>query len=234
MPWIPNFIPTPKQNITAPAPLKVASLFENNSKSWNLTRLFELFDVNSVVAIQKIVVPVILIVDKLIWLLDSKGNFSVKAAFKSSQPHLNADPEANWKALWKLKLHDRFKVLVWRIASGVLPTKLNFAQKVGFGDTRCPFCLDEEESLEHLFFKCHISKAIWFGSMWALRSDLISLSTCKDFIKFVCEPPISTPTTLGVNILNASTSIQFALTLDYIWNLRNKVTLTTKLISFLL
>ena len=106
MPWIPNFIPTPKQNITAPAPLKVASLFENNSRSWNLTRLFELFDVNTAIAIQKIVVPAIPTVDKLIWVLDSKGNFSVKAALKSSQPHLNANPEANWKALWKLKLHD--------------------------------------------------------------------------------------------------------------------------------
>ena len=178
-------------------------------------------------------VPAIPTVDKLIWLLDSKGNFSVKAALKSSQPHLNANPEANWKALWKLKLHDRFKILIWRTASGVLPTKLNFAQKVGFGDTHCPFCLDEEESLEYLFFKCHISRAIWFGSMWALRSDLISLSTCKDFIKFVCEPPISTPATMGVNILNASTSIQFALTLDCIWNLRNKVSYSDHKINIL-
>lgn len=132
-----------------------------------------------------------------------------------------------------MKLHDRFKILVWRIASGVLPTKLNFAQKVGLQDTHCPFCLDEEESLEHLFFKCHISRAIWFGSMWALRSDLISLSTCKDFIKFVCEPPISTPATMGVNILNASTSIQFALTLDCIWNLRNKVSYSDHKINIL-
>jgi ribonuclease HI len=233
VPWIPSFIPVPKQSISAPAPLKVASLFENNSRSWNLTRLLELFDVNTAVAIQKIVVPAIPTVDKLIWVLDSKGNFSVKAALKSSQPHLNADPEANWKALWKLKLHDRFKILVWRIASGVLPTKLNFAQKVGFGDTHCPFCLDVEESLEHLFFKCHISRAIWFGSVWALRSDLISLSTCKDFIKFVCEPPISTPASMVVNILNTSTSIQFALTLDCIWNLRNKVSYSDHKINIL-
>jgi hypothetical protein len=69
--------------------------------------------------------------------------------------------------------------------------------------------------------------------MWALKSDLISLSTCKDFIKFVCEPPISTPASMGVNILNTFTSIQFALTLDCIWNLRNKVSYSDHKINIL-
>ena len=69
--------------------------------------------------------------------------------------------------------------------------------------------------------------------MWALTSDLISLSTCKDFIKFVCEPPISTPASMGENFLNASTFIQFALTLDCIWNLRNKVSYSDHKINIL-
>ncbi|KAK9986858.1 hypothetical protein SO802_031809 [Lithocarpus litseifolius] len=63
--------------------------------------------------------------DKLIWLPDSKGMFSVKSihelAFRSS---ISNNPQNNhWKRLWNARLPERLKMLLWRIGVDVLPTK---------------------------------------------------------------------------------------------------------------
>ena len=95
--------------------------------------------------------------------------------------------------MWKLKMHDRLKVFIWRVASGILPTKINLLQNIGVGNSMCPLCLNAKESLDQLFFKCSISRAIWFGSYWAIRSDLLSLSTCQEVLRFICKHPPPPP-----------------------------------------
>ena len=156
-------------------------------------------------------------------MVDPKVKFSVKSAFKLFQSPVVTDAVVNWSALWKLKIHDRLKMFIWRIASGILPTKQNLVQRLGFRDYKCPLCQTEDESLKHLFFKCSLSRAIWFGACEAIRSNLISPSTCQDFIKFICDPPLPTSTPLKGNMSSINTSIMFTLTLDCIWSVRNKV-----------
>ena len=203
--------------------MSVATLIDVTTNSWNLTLLSELFDANSVEAILKIILPASPKEDKLIWVVGLKGKFSVKSAFKLFQSPVVTDAVVNWSALWKLKIHDRLKMFIWRIASGILPTKQNLVQRLGFGDSKCPLCQTEDESLEHLFFKCSLSRAIWFGACGAIWSDLISPSTCQDFIKFICDLPLPTFTPLRGNMSSINASIMFALTLDCIWSVRNKV-----------
>ena len=140
-----------------------------------------------------------------------------------SQSQPEEAPDTNWKALWKLKLHDRSKFLIWRIATGILPTKANLAARLGYGDIQCCLCQEESETLDHLFFSCPTARAIWFGSSWALRSDLLTFNSYQDIAKFICEPPIAANTSPSDKELCVQTSIQFALTLDCIWNLRNQV-----------
>jgi hypothetical protein len=106
VPWLPNFSPNPKNQSIVTAPLKVAELFDPSSKGWSETKLGDLFDVVSIVAIKRICIPVYPKKDKLIWILDLKGKFSVKSAFKTSQPQTNGNVEDNWKGLWKLKIHE--------------------------------------------------------------------------------------------------------------------------------
>uniref|UniRef100_A0A2N9HMH7 Reverse transcriptase zinc-binding domain-containing protein n=1 Tax=Fagus sylvatica TaxID=28930 RepID=A0A2N9HMH7_FAGSY len=202
--------------------MSVATLIDVTTNSWNLTLLSELFDANSVEAILKIILPASPKEDRLIRVVDSKGKFLVKSAFKLSQSPVVTDAMVDWSALWKLKIHDHLKMLIWRIASGILPTKQNLVQRLGFGDSKCPLCQTEDESLEHLFFKCSLSRAIWFGACEAIQSDLISPSTCQDFIKFICDLPLPTSTPLRGNMSSINASIMFALTLDCIWSVRNK------------
>ena len=84
VPWLPQFIPKPKNQSTAIVPMKVADLIDQSSKCWSESKLNELFDDASISAIKQISIPTIPKIDKLVWILDSKGNFSVKSAIKTN------------------------------------------------------------------------------------------------------------------------------------------------------
>ena len=187
------------------------------------TKLRELFDDESIVAIKRIIIPTFPKQDKLVWILDSNRKFFVRSAFKSTQTQPPSDPNANWKSffLWKSKLQERHKMLIWRIASEILPTRTVAAHKLGLGDTSCPLCLDCKESIVHLFLKCLVSRAIWFGLRWAIHSSQFMVTNNKDIIKMVCDPPIIVEPYSSSNCLKDHTTIQFSNTLDFIWNLRN-------------
>ncbi len=83
-----GYKPTQKDESILTHPMSVASLINLESRSWNMERLEELFDTESVLAITKNVIPVIPQQDKIIWIKDTKGKFSVKSAFIANTEHL--------------------------------------------------------------------------------------------------------------------------------------------------
>ena len=112
-------------------------------------------------------------------------------------------------------------MFIWHLGSGVLPTNLNFFLRVGHGNPKCPLCLFEDESIEHLFFKCNFARAVWFGLSWALRPDLINMASCSDIVEVVVNPPLRPGENSSKN-LKRRLSFHFALTLEHIWTCRNK------------
>ena len=167
-------------------------------------------------AITKIPIPSTPSPDKLVWIHEPKGLFSVKSAYKCNQmehPHIFGSNI--WSKLWKLNLHERSKMFIWRLGSGVLPTNLNFFLRVGHGNPKFPLCLTEDESIEHLFFKCNFARSMWFGLNWALRPDLINVASCSDIVELVVNPPMR-PGENSCKSLKLRLSIHFALTLEHI------------------
>ncbi len=158
------------------------------------------------------------------WTLEPRAVFSVKSAANAViTPRLVSPAEPNWDGLWKLKLHERQKIFMWRLGSNILPTKLNLAIRLGHGDPMCPLCGIEEESYSHLFLHCQKVRPLWFGLSWGIRTDLILASTSADFVSLVVQPPLC-PNPVGDNsILRAQASIQIASTLESIWNFRNQM-----------
>ena len=112
IPWLPNFNPNPKNESIPIGPRVVTTLIDVTTNFWNLTMLSELFDANSIEAILKIMLPASPQEDRLIWVVDPKGKFSVKSAFKLSQSPIMAVPVVDWSTLWKLKIHDRLKMFI--------------------------------------------------------------------------------------------------------------------------
>uniref|UniRef100_A0A2N9I5P8 Reverse transcriptase domain-containing protein n=1 Tax=Fagus sylvatica TaxID=28930 RepID=A0A2N9I5P8_FAGSY len=151
VPWLPNFVPQPKEESTMVS-FVVSCLIDQNTRTWNNNILEQFFNEESVAAIKQIIIPFTPRPDRLVWISDSKGIFSVKSVFKTCQAPIDvANTGIQWNKLWKLPVHEKLKMMLWRIGSDILPTNKNFVQRVGHGDPMCPLCLVKEESIPTYF-----------------------------------------------------------------------------------
>uniref|UniRef100_A0A7N2M437 Reverse transcriptase zinc-binding domain-containing protein n=2 Tax=Quercus TaxID=3511 RepID=A0A7N2M437_QUELO len=154
--------------------------------------------------------------DRLIWALNSKGLFLVKSASRISvdQEPNPSQAEVPWKKLWKARLPERIKMLIWRIGNSSLPTSENLSCRLEYIDPNCTLCKNGWESCVPLFFECPIARALWLSSCWGLRVDTSMLQTNEDIIKLIIEPPTSTISAHDQWLI----TLNMALILDEIWS----------------
>jgi hypothetical protein len=165
IPSLPSFSPSPALNSSSLSNLVVSDLI-TPAASWNLPLLTSLFDSSSVCEIQKTQIHPSPTID--IWIPTANGVFSTKSAYKLIRslrpPRLSSpfDPK-QWSLLWKIKLNARLKLLLWKIAWDILPTKsrLNSIFPISAAASFCPLCKSEEDSLHHLFFRCCFARIAW-------------------------------------------------------------------------
>lgn len=119
-----GFKPKPRDDAVPLNPMAVESLINPTIREWNHDLLQQLFDKESIAGISRITIPVRPTYNKMIWVEDPKGLFLVKSAYQVNQtPLSNVNNGSIWKRLWKVEIHDRIKMLIWRIGSGAFPTK---------------------------------------------------------------------------------------------------------------
>ena len=230
VPWLPGFLPSPKAGFLNTNPFLVANLINWEINAWRIGLFEEMFDQVSVSAILRISLPLVPRADKLTWVADPKGVFTVKSAMVLLQRITwPAIPNPIWLKFWKCKMHERLKTLIWRIGCGALPTNLNFFSGMAKGDPCCPLCNADVESIAHLFFKCQAKKMFWFGTCWVIRVDLFLVNEDIDVVKLVVNPPIP-HSAQGMPKQNLEfASIQIALTLETIWRFRNQLVHQSKI-----
>lgn len=206
--------------------LKVVDLTLEEPRRWNSLLLHTLFSPHSVQEILKI--PLLRhnfsqVQDKIKWTHHYSGNYSVKSSYatlvNTSETFVS---DISWKKLWKLKIQDCLKLLIWKVARNILPTKSLFKTAINHNADQilCPLCETQVETLHHLFFNCYFARILWRQSSWP-----IDISKFNEF-----------PITVWINnILNPSRSLLIAkeeiqnfqlfasLAMDCIWFLRNKV-----------
>ena len=85
--------------------MKVSQLIHNELHCWKVELIRQMFDTPSAQAILAIPIPITSKADELVWVLDSKGVFSVKSAYIASNPQFNTPVSltVKWKKLWNLK-----------------------------------------------------------------------------------------------------------------------------------
>uniref|UniRef100_A0A2N9FKR8 Reverse transcriptase zinc-binding domain-containing protein n=1 Tax=Fagus sylvatica TaxID=28930 RepID=A0A2N9FKR8_FAGSY len=219
-PWIPglpNFKPVPKASLDIIPCLTVTQLMNEAKSHWNQNMLSSLFDQDTILAIQNIPRWRVNQQDRWIWLKTYTREFSVKSAFrKACQVDLGIEVNAVMKKIWQTQLHQRLKMLLWRIAAGVLPTSDSLIRFLPNLEISCPFCNVCDESLIHLLWECSITRAIWFG-LSGICSDHFQLACSVDLVKVIVFPCADLIDALDVD----SFILKGALILDLLWKARN-------------
>lgn len=141
--------------------------------------------------------PVVGRPDKWIWTLESSGSYSTKSMYRELTPPF--DPVTSplslisWKHLWRLKVHARLRLLLWKLAWNLLPTRARIAaaifQQVPDGAS-CFLCNEGVDSASHLFLSCPVSCIIWRESPWQVSLSLHVGGSVFDWISIILEPSV--------------------------------------------
>nr|GEV87829.1 RNA-directed DNA polymerase, eukaryota [Tanacetum cinerariifolium] len=103
------------------------------------------------------------------WSLPAPAGFSVASVRQLVDSRIL---EVNHNASrWNRCVPIKVNIFLWRLSLNKLPSRVNLDRKgIDIGSVLCPICLDDVESVNHLFFTCELAKALWdlLAKLWEL------------------------------------------------------------------
>ena len=99
--------------------LKVCDLF-TNSNTWDTKKLNNIFPPHITQMISNIYIPRIDIADRLIWIYNKNGTFTVKSTSSLFNTRNNNNISGDW--IWKLNIAPNIKNFIWKTILDILPT----------------------------------------------------------------------------------------------------------------
>lgn len=221
VPDLPNFKPVSKSHDNRNSCLVISQLLRQDKLGWDEEELNSLFDGLSAKAIQRLPVRPRELLDTWYWANTPNGKHSVKAVFWNRIEHIGRNWTSDSKAS---KIHDMFKMLLWRVAINILPTKDKIQSFKPDIDRTCPLCGVTDETPLHSFVQCQFAKAIWFSKNWSIRPDQWNLSSTAHLVDLIMTHTTPPPPELVV-IPQEKVALQVfgALAIDQIWRSRNAV-----------
>ncbi|KAJ9567283.1 hypothetical protein OSB04_003249 [Centaurea solstitialis] len=130
--------------------------------------------------------PVVDCDDKLIWLLEPQGGFSVKALrtiLGEKRSRLSAGSGRGQPTSWVKSIPSKINVFFWKAKLERLPCRV-LLDKYGFDldSILCPRCNQEVESVHHALFTCEKVKNLWLlvGRWWNL--DVSPIASLDDLL----------------------------------------------------
>ncbi|XP_075633488.1 uncharacterized protein LOC142605945 [Castanea sativa] len=199
--WLPT--PTTYKVISHPQDFNdfpmVISLIDEDSKCWKSNLVRELFLPFEAETILRIPLSFSLPDDKIIWVGNRRGEFSVKSAYHIAVDIVDTQAVGKcssgdvraplWRKLWHLNLPPKIKIFAWRACKNALPTIKNLQSRGVVVGKTCPLCSHDCEStsraLIHSEFaakdlKIFLSTA-WF--IWYNRNQIIHEATARPAIQ---------------------------------------------------
>nr|GEV08367.1 RNA-directed DNA polymerase, eukaryota [Tanacetum cinerariifolium] len=107
--------------------------------------------------------------DSWIWSVDVPSGYSVASAHSLiDSSTLDVDPKAT---RWNRFIPNKVNVFIWRLMLNKLPTRVNLDRRdIDVGSLLCPICLEDLETVNHIFFSCNMAKYMWslFAKWWEI------------------------------------------------------------------
>lgn len=121
--------------------------------------------------------------DKLYWPSMVDGVYVVKVEYRlliKNKLISNAgpltppppNPKSTWKGLWKLRIPNKTKTLVWRAILDALPTQVNLVKRKVLSDATYQLCGLEQESTLHALWSCPKLNKVWDVHFNSLRDKV--------------------------------------------------------------
>ncbi|KAF7822782.1 ribonuclease H [Senna tora] len=173
-PWVIYDRPTTltRSNQNATGVWKVCDLISEGGDAWDEDKLKRCFDEETCQRIMCLPPNRAQGGDKWVWEVERSGVYTVKSGYKHAmidtwrQFELGLDIDADattkfWKRLWKLPLLSRYKVFLWRVCWGVIPTVEALEHRGMEINEDCPMCNLETESVFHALIDCPEIQIVW-------------------------------------------------------------------------
>lgn len=111
--------------------------------------------------IKRIPIPLQTTTDSWYWILDDKGEYTVRSCYRFLKGECRDDHSKLWKKIWALKLPNKVVNLIWRLCRGVLPTNAALVAKLVNIAPNCQWCRSHVETDTHITFLCNFAKTVW-------------------------------------------------------------------------
>ncbi|KAJ9535108.1 hypothetical protein OSB04_un001812 [Centaurea solstitialis] len=120
------------------------------------------------------------------WDLGKNGVFSVKQMTKFLQNSSDSEEDDSVCCVWNPLIPNKINIFIWRFLKEAIPVRFNLSKKgISVQSMDCILCGKDVETMDHCFFSCPISNALWrkIWAWWDLKSP--RLSTVSEFKKLI-------------------------------------------------
>ena len=152
----------------------VSSLINPATKWWRADVIRATFLPFEAETILRIPLSQSLLEDKLIWMGNSRGEFTVKSAYHIAYCLVEENDDVGsskgdplkplWKRLWLLNLLAKIKIFAWRACVNGLPIKEKMCSWGINTSKEYPICNMELETIHHALLHCEFANWVW--SLW--------------------------------------------------------------------
>lgn len=159
------------------------------------------------------------VTDSWCWKLEPQGSYSVRSAYALIAEHGHRDSDDFFNSFWCSKIPLKMTAFAWKACYNRIPTKLNLSSRnilPSNSSATCPFCSTEDETTDHLLFRCSFSQKVWMKLLkwWGFTS--VTPGTIREHfdhhLGLPHSPSLSTPWRL----------LWFT-TIWYLWKHRNSI-----------
>ncbi|KAL1827804.1 hypothetical protein ACET3Z_006216 [Daucus carota] len=163
VPWLPE---VNNGYVMTPMPVqlqdsRIHSLMQDDGRRWDYDVINDIFQSRDAELIKHIPLPMKDTTDSWFWILDEKGEFTVKSGYRWLQGESEDVFKQYWTKLWSLKLPCKVTSFLWRVCKSCLPTAHALATKQVNISILCPWCHSETETDTHVLFSCEFAKTVW-------------------------------------------------------------------------
>jgi hypothetical protein len=147
---------------------------------WNRNLVEEVFLAEEAEKIYGIAISPLKQADKLVWVGNKNGEFSIKSAYHLTRSSLEmeggsgSNPPGDgiiWKAVWKLRATRIVCMFIWKACNNILPTKENLFKRGITKDAVCPICRTTTKTVGHALWTCPAAKDVWIEHVKGIRKS---------------------------------------------------------------